>query len=305
MGSKSQEKVVGKVMSVEGSVLKMRAGRRLRVISVTSGKGGVGKSSIVLNLGLTLAKEGRRVLILDADVGLANIDVMLGVRPDRNISQVLKGEARLADVIIPGPFGIRLMPGGSGFSEFSALGQSEKLIFLAEVEQLGEDIDYVLIDTSPGIHSNVRFFNSCASEIIVVANSEPTSITDSYALIKVLNFSQRMKRFSLLINNVATEKEAKGVYRKLAGTAERFLNISLSYLGFLPSDPGVGASIREQNPLCNRDRVTPYSAKMKNLCLRIDNLEPQTGLNGNLQFFFRRMLEDEDRLSNGAHSAII
>lgn len=269
----------------------MKSSGDLRVISVTSGKGGVGKSSIILNLALALGKKGKKVMILDADMGLANVDIMLGVKPLKDLSDVLNGKCALKDIIVRGPYGIMLIPGGTGFSQFTNLNSIQKMTLLNEFENFEEDVEFLLVDTAAGISSNVLFFNSCSSEVIVVVNPEPTSITDSYALIKVLSKEHNVNKFSLLINNVATDSEARRVYGKIAKVSERFLNVSLNYIGYLPQDRSLGLSIREQNPLLNRSKVTPYVVRLNELCHEVLSAENEEKVSGNLQFFFKRMVE--------------
>ncbi|MEI6125087.1 MAG: P-loop NTPase, partial [Pseudomonadota bacterium] len=178
----------------------MKKQKPVRVISVTSGKGGVGKSFIITNLGVFLAKQGFKVCILDADIGLANVHLMLGLSPQKDISDVLKGNACIKDIMLHGPHGLLVIPGGSGFADFSNMNNEQKGLLLDVIDGLPDEIDYLLIDTSAGIHSNVTFFNAAASEIIVVVNSEPPSIYDAYAAIKILHTDHQVIKFSLLIN---------------------------------------------------------------------------------------------------------
>ena len=159
----------------------------IRVISVTSGKGGVGKTNVVTNLAMALASAGQKVLVWDADLGLANIDVLLGLKPEFNIQHLLNGEKSLREILVEGPGGFKIMPASSGIQELSHLGEGQKVRLLSELDEYDDDLDYLLIDTGAGISSNVMYFNMAAQERIVVVTPEPTSITDAYALIKVMS----------------------------------------------------------------------------------------------------------------------
>ncbi|HEU4683499.1 MAG TPA: MinD/ParA family protein, partial [Nitrospira sp.] len=185
----------------------------VQVISVTSGKGGVGKTNVVANLGLALAREGKRVVVLDADLGLGNLDVLLGLLPQRTIEQVLNGTSRLTDILLEGPDGIKILPAGSGLPQLTSLSDAQILLLQDEIERLARSYDVLLIDTAAGITSNATFFASAAHEIIVVVSPEPTSLTDAYALVKVLSRRHRERRFKVLVNMVKHQREASQVFR--------------------------------------------------------------------------------------------
>jgi len=265
----------------------------VRVISVTSGKGGVGKSFIVTNLGVFLARKGFKVCILDADIGLANVHIMMGLTPQKDISDVLKGEACIKDTVLYGPQGLMVIPGGSGFAEFSNMNDAQKGLLLEAIDDLPGDIDYLLIDTSAGIHSNVTFFNAAASEIIVVVNSEPPSIYDSYAAIKVLHTDHQVNRFALLINCVDTEGKAKQVFQTLSTVAgENLPMVSLSFAGYLPRSSLVPQSIHKRTPLLHLDKQTIFTQQLEKVFQSVIRDKPENTFTGSLQFFFRRMLAE-------------
>ena len=180
--------------------------RPVRVLSVTSGKGGVGKTNVVTNLAISLARERQKVLIWDADLGLANIDVLLGLKPAYNIQDLLEGTRTLPEILVEGPLGIRVMPASSGVQELAHLGEGQKVRLLSELDEFDDDLDFLLIDTGAGISANVMYFNLAAQEIIVVVTPEPTSITDAYALIKVMSTRYNQKRFKILPNQVTGPK---------------------------------------------------------------------------------------------------
>ncbi|OGR34508.1 MAG: flagellar synthesis regulator FleN, partial [Desulfobacula sp. RIFOXYB2_FULL_45_6] len=203
-----------------------------RVIAVTSGKGGVGKTNIVANAAVSLSRMGKRVIIIDADVGLANIDIIFNLRPEFNIRHVISSEKTLKEVMVQSKHGVRILPGGSGFSDLTRLGEGEKLNLLTEFETLSDQADIIFVDTGAGISSNVLYFNSACDECVVIATSEPTSITDAYAMMKVMSREYGTMYFKLIVNMVDSEADAKRVYASLSGALDKFLkNVVLEYVG--------------------------------------------------------------------------
>jgi flagellar biosynthesis protein FlhG len=220
-------------------------GRPALVISVTSGKGGVGKTNISANLGLALARAGKKVLIFDTDLGLANVDLVLGLKPQHTVHEVLAGEKRLADVIVTGPDGLMVLPASSGIDEVRALSEAQRLDLVAQFENWEQDIDVLILDTGAGIGPNVMFFNIVAQHILLVVTPEPTSMTDAYAMMKVLSTRYQEKRFHLLVNMAKDEAQALDVYRRLAKVANRFLDISINFFGMAPYDEAVVRAVLE------------------------------------------------------------
>jgi len=229
------------------------------VIAVTSGKGGVGKTNVVANLAVGLARAGKRVLVLDADLGLGNIDVLLGLVPRFTLEHVLCGSHHLSDIIIPGPAGIQVLPAGSGLPQLTSLTDSQQLTLQSELEHVADTVDVLLIDTGAGISPNVTYFASAAQETIVVISPEPTSLTDAYALMKVLCRQHRERRFKVLVNMVKSQREATQTFRKLDVAAERFLNINLEYLGFIPFDDYLPMAVIEQRAVTEHFPCSPAS----------------------------------------------
>ncbi len=265
----------------------------LRTIAITSGKGGVGKTNTVVNLACALADMGHKVLIIDADLGLANVDVLMGLTPKYNIHDVIQGNKTMDQVVVSGPRGVNILPAASGISELSNLGQDEKLMILQELDAFHTDADTVLIDTAAGISDTVLYFNIAASERLVVATGEPTSLTDSYALIKVLATSHGQRSFKLLVNNVAGAAQAKEVYGKLSAAVDHFLSgISLSYVGFIPTDPAVNRAVMQQKPTITAFPKAPASKGFKQLAQRLLDSPPSAG-DGNIKFFWRRLVDME------------
>ena len=262
---------------------------QVRVIAVTSGKGGVGKTNIVTNLAIALARMGKKVLVMDADLSLANIDILLGLTPEYHIGHVLYGERTLNEILITGPAGITILPASSGQEDLTAIDDTQKLNLLEQMDALDQDFEVVLIDTAAGIGNNVLYFNQAAQERLVVVTPEPTSLTDAYALIKVLS-QHKEKYFRLLVNQVGEEKEAKDVFRKLAAVADQFLSdVSLDYLGYIPSDDRIRDSVRLQKAAVDAFPDSPASKQLVSLAGSIINTPYRGGLEGSIRFFFKRL----------------
>ena len=216
------------------------------VYAITSGKGGVGKTAVIANIAYALARLGKNVLILDADLGLANIDVVFGLAPVYNLNHFFTGEQDLQSILVKGPLGIKILPAGSGVQNFTRLDSSQKQRLLEGLDSMHNDFDFVLIDTEAGISENVTYFNTAAQEILVVTTPDPTAITDAYALMKLLSTQYHEKRFNLVVNQVQNDEEALDVYRKLTMVSNRYLDISIDFLGSIPADRQMIDAIRKQ-----------------------------------------------------------
>lgn len=263
---------------------------RAKVISVTSGKGGVGKTNVVVNLAFALAKIGKKVLVLDADMGLGNLDVMLGLTPLYNLQHVINGDIGVSDVIIRGPGDMMILPASSGVQELSELTPQQKLNLLSELDKIDQSIDIMLIDTAAGISGNVMYFNTAAQDIIIVASPEPTSITDAYAIMKVLHTKYGECHFKLLVNMVKDPMEGKEVYRKLGRAADRFLNISIDYIGYILQDKHVGMSVIEQKSVLDLYPGSQASRCFITLARTVCEWPVNPHLKGNIQFLWRRLM---------------
>jgi flagellar biosynthesis protein FlhG len=217
-----------------------------RIISITSGKGGVGKSNIVANVGFVLSRMGKRVLILDADLGLGNLDVLLGLTPKYNLSHAVLGTRTISEIALEGPGKIMILPASSGVQEMANLTDEQKAKFLSSLDSVMDDVDVLLIDTGAGISSNVMYFNSNVREILVVVTPEPTSITDAYALMKLLSLNYSQSRFKMVVNFANSSREAEDVYQQIKLVADRFLNITIEYVGFVLVDQRVKEGVRCQ-----------------------------------------------------------
>jgi len=267
-------------------------GQGPKVISVSSGKGGVGKTNVVANLGLAFTQLGKKVLVLDADLGLANIDVLLGLSSRYNIGHLLKTEKRFTDILIKGPGGMSIIPAGSGVLELVNLNENQKLFLLNEFDQYADLWDLLLIDTGAGISSNVIYFNMVAHDCIVIVTPEPTSITDAYALIKILYKKHCRKEFMILINQVSSVQEAKEVFSNINKVVDRFLgSLSLDYLGFIPFDENVSKAVRFQKAVLEIYPRSPSSQSFIELAKLIAGKPLTEKGNGSVQFFWKKLFQ--------------
>ncbi|MDR2946848.1 MAG: MinD/ParA family protein [Candidatus Adiutrix sp.] len=262
----------------------------VRVITVTSGKGGVGKSNLTLGIALALAKMGKKVLIWDADLGLANIDVLLGLKTTATIHDLLNGTKTLPEIIADGPAGIRIMPAASGILELGELSEGQKQRLLSEFDDWNDDLDFLLIDTAAGIGSNVIYFNLAAQERVVVLTNEPTSITDAYALIKVLHTRYQQNSFHILPNQVTGPKEAKNVFSLLSAVADKHLSqVSLHLIGYVPKDENVTNAVRAQKPFLITAPDSEASLRVTDIAKRLAANPPDELAGGGLVFFLNRL----------------
>lgn len=260
----------------------------VRTVAFTSGKGGVGKTNIAANIALEIRKSGKNVMILDADLGLSNIDVLFQLTPRYNIKHVLNGEMKLKDIVIEGPRGIKILPASSGVQELTSLDEFQRLRLLEGFDSYNDDIDFLIIDTAAGISENVAFFCVAAQEIVVVTSPEPTAITDAYALIKVLFTRYQEKEFRLLVNFAKSSEEGFEVFRRLSMAAEKFLNISLDYIGYIPFDNSVQKAVKEQRALVEIYPNSIASRKFAEIALKFS--DSNSKVKGTLQFFLGNLL---------------
>jgi len=275
-----------------------------QVLSVTSGKGGVGKTSIVVNMAIIFAQKGKKVLVLDADLGLANVDVMLGLMPKHNIQHVLDGQCALEDILLEGPEGIKIIPASSGIQELSDLTNEQQLCLVNSLDYFDQHIDYMIIDTGAGISRNVMYFNTAAQRILVVCTPEPTSITDAYALIKVLRKQYGIKRFDLIVNNASSKIEGDQVARQLTLVCERFLgDVALEILGSIPTDKTISECIKGQKAFVGVHPTGEASIRLERVVNRLEQTSRNSN-SGNLQFFLKRMLLNQSKGSSHAGYSI-
>jgi flagellar biosynthesis protein FlhG len=291
---RSPEKKDIHLMTAKSPQVYVNGGKQVRVIAITSGKGGVGKTNIAANLAYVLCSMKKKTLILDADMGLANIDLILGLTPQYNLYHVLKGEKSLSETIVRGPGGIMVLPSSSGILEMAELSRGQKLTLLDELNTFNEDIDFMLIDTAAGIAGNVMYFNSAAKEIIVVASPEPTSLTDAYALIKVLYQRYAKKRFCLLVNMVKTPKEAQEVYERMSQATNHFLNLTIEYLGYILLDRKLPEAVRQQKAVVELYPSSPASKCLHTVAMKLCQEQPENDGGGNIEFFWQNIADGKN-----------
>ena len=264
------------------------------VISVTSGKGGVGKTNISVNLSYCLQKLGNRVLILDADLGLANVDVLLGLTPEHNIFHLLNEGLPLSKILVQTKYGFLILPATSGVTEMLSLSSGQKLELLEAMDYLEDRIDFLIVDTGAGLGDNVIYFNLAVQERLLVLTPEPTSLTDAYALIKVLKNKHNINKFRIIINMARTETEAKNVFKKLYAACDHFLSsVSLDLVGIIPHDVAVKKSVTRQVPFCHSEPHSSASKAMQKIARKINNWQALNQLDGNIKFFWKKLLFQE------------
>ncbi|MCU0595757.1 MAG: MinD/ParA family protein [Desulfobacterota bacterium] len=277
----------------------LESGSPPRVFAVTSGKGGVGKTNVVGNLAVACQRLGKKVLVLDADLGLANIDILFGINPQHTIGETIRGERDLSAVIAEGPEGVAVIPASSGVEELAQLSEGQKVNLLSEFDGLHRAFDLLLIDTGAGIASNVIFFNLAAEERIIVITPEPTSITDAYALIKVLFFNHGIKDFLLLSNMVKDESQGKRVYENLSRVVAKFMRgVCVDYAGCIPWDGLLQKSVSRRQPVLCCSPDSPSSRSFMALARTLTANGQQKPQDGNIKFFLKRLMDaaqDETR----------
>jgi flagellar biosynthesis protein FlhG len=269
-----------------------------RVIAVTSGKGGVGKTSMSTNLAILLAQRHHRVLVFDADLGLANVDVLLGLHPTHTLQHVLYGECALTDVLITGPNDVRIVPGASGMVELANLDDAQRSKLVEQLGRLGDEADIVIVDTSPGVSRNVIGFAAAADEVFIVTTPEPTAMTDAYAIIKVIARENVHSRIRLLVNMVGDEREANEVTDKMLLVAKQFLNVEVEPVGFVPHDRNVSLAIHQRRPFVLSYPRSLATVSLQRIAGRVEGQAETTGRgrsdssagNNRLKAFLDKML---------------
>jgi flagellar biosynthesis protein FlhG len=267
----------------------------VRVIAVTSGKGGVGKTNVSVNLACAMASSGKEVLLLDADLGLANVDVLLGLHPQYNLSHVLAGERSLEEVIVEGPVGLKVIPASSGVKRMVDMSAMEHAGVVRAFNELPYHFDVLVVDTAAGISDSVTSFVRASQEVIVVVCDEPASITDAYAMIKVLNREHGVQRFRVLANMARSIREGYELFTKMARVCDKFLNVSLDFMGSVPHDEQLRLAVQKQRAVVDLYPSSRAALAFKKLASKADNWPIPAEASGNVGFFVERLLNARAR----------
>lgn len=258
-----------------------------KIITVTSGKGGVGKSNFVVNLGITLQKLGKKVMIFDADIGMGNDDVLMGVFPKNTVFDIIFNDKEVEDVIVEGPYGIKLLPGGSGLNKIDELSEAQRSLFLKKLQGIGE-LDYILMDTGAGINRSVLAFIACCEELVIITTPEPTSLTDAYSLLKATNHFKIKDSAKVVVNKSLSYEEGQQTYNKFNNAVNKFLNMKLQYLGTILEDRKLVQSVREQKPFVISYPNSDASKCVENIAKQIIGEKSNT-ISIGVQGFFKKI----------------
>jgi flagellar biosynthesis protein FlhG len=272
------------------SLRRMNQSKLIKVIAVTGGKGGVGKTNVTLNTAISLAQQGKRVMVLDADLGLANVDVLLGLRVEKNLSHVLSGECTLDEVLVEGPYGIKIAPASSGSQSMTELTATEHAGLIRAFSELQSQIDVLIVDTAAGISDMVLSFSKASQDIIMVVCDEPTSLTDAYALIKILNKEHGIFRFKIVANMVRSIREGDELFSKLSKVTDRFLDVALELVAVIPFDENVRKSVRKQKAIVEAFPTSPAAIAIKRLAKRAIEWPIPNQPGGHLEFFLEQLV---------------
>jgi flagellar biosynthesis protein FlhG len=262
----------------------------VQVIAVTGGKGGVGKTNVAVNLSLALAERGRQVMLLDADLGLANVDVLLGLAPQKNLANVIKGQCELQDVLLRGPRGISIVPAASGCQRMSHLMPAQHAGIIQAFSDVDEKLDVLVIDTASGIGDSVISFIRASREVLMVVCDEPASLTNTYALIKMLSHFYGMNRFRILVNMTQSPQEGPDLFARLTRVTNLFLDVSLQYVGAVPYDECLRKAVRKQRAVYDAFPRSQCSLAFKSIAQKIDAWPLPVNPRGHLEFFGERLL---------------
>ncbi|MGX2041271.1 MinD/ParA family protein [Methylocaldum sp. MU1018] len=272
-------------------IRRMAQPRPVRVLAVSSGKGGVGKTNVAVNLGVSLSELGRQVVLLDADLGLANVDVLLGLQPKYNLSHVLSGERSLDEILVEGPSGLKIVPASSGIQRMSELTSAEQAAVIRAFGEMSQDIDVLLVDTAAGISGGVVNFARACQDIVLVVCDEPTSLTDAYAFIKLLNRDYGVYRFQILTNMVQDFQQGQALFGKLCRVTDRYLDVTLDFLGAVPRDEQLRRAVQRQTPVVVAYPQSKASRAFRALALKMDAAPISGQASGRLEFFVERMIQ--------------
>ncbi|WMN59408.1 MinD/ParA family protein [Pseudoalteromonas xiamenensis] len=262
----------------------------VKVIAVTGGKGGVGKTNVSLNTAIAMGQQGHRVLVLDADLGLANCDVMLGLRVEKNLSHVLSGECELDEILVEGPAGIKIVPATSGSQNMVELTPAEHAGLIRAFSELNTEFDVLIVDTAAGISDMVLSFSRAAQDVMVVVCDEPTSITDAYALIKVLSREHGVYKFKIVANMVRSLREGQELFAKLSKVTDRFLDVALELVATIPFDENMRKSSRRQKTIVELFPNSPAAVAFRGLASKAAKWPIPHQPSGHLEFFIEQLV---------------
>ncbi len=278
---------------------RLSAARPVKVIAVTGGKGGVGKSNVAINLGTALCQFGRSVMLLDADLGLANVDVLLGLRARFTLEHVIDGQCGLEDIIVTAGSGLQVVPASSGIWSMATLARSGQAGLIHAFSELVEPLDVLLVDTAAGLSESVMTFSEAAQRVVVVVSDEPASLTDAYALIKVLSRRQPDCRIEVITNMTESVAHGSALYEKLARVGHRFLGVSPAYLGNVPYDDHLRRAVQRQVAVVDAFPSASSARAFKELALVTDGWEVPRQARGGLEFFVERLVGTNARSQEG------
>ncbi len=271
----------------------------IQVLAVTGGKGGVGKTNVSINLSIALAAMGRRVMLLDADLGLANIDVLLGLHPQYDLSHVIRGERTLDEILVEGPEGIQVVPASSGIRQMASLSPAEHAGLIGAFSDVADDLEVLVIDTAAGISDSVINFSRAANEVLLVVCDEPASMTDAYAIVKLLNREYNITRFRVLANMVQSPQEGRDLYNKLVRVTDRYLDVMLNFLGAIPFDDSLKKAVKSQRSVMTAFPRSRIAQAFRSIAKKVDDFPAPSGASGHLQFFVERLLQYSSQNQEG------
>jgi len=272
---------------------RLRGPRNAKVVAITGGKGGVGKTLTAVNLGASLARLGRSTMLLDADLGLANVDVLLGMKARLNLEHVVTGQCALEDVILTSSSGLRVVPASSGSVSMAALSRLQHAGLIGAFSQLLEPLDVLLVDTAAGLGDAVVTFSEAAQRVVVLVCDEPASLTDAYGLIKVLSRRQPSARFEIVPNMVDSPVQGRELYEKLMRVCHRFLGITPAYLGYVPNDDYLRQAIRSQTTVVEAFPNSPSARAFQRLAQAVDGWVTPAHARGGVEFFMERLVQPD------------
>jgi flagellar biosynthesis protein FlhG len=262
----------------------------VRVIAVTSGKGGVGKTNVSVNLGIAMALSGQQVMLLDADLGLANVDVMLGLHPKYNLSHVISGERSLEEVVVEGPAGLKVVPASSGVKQMAELNPLAHAGLIRAFSELSQSLDVLIVDTAAGVSDSVISFSLASQEVVVVVCDEPASITDAYALIKLLSREHGLRHFHILANMAKGVQDGRDLYEKILRVTDRFLDVTLDYMGLVPFDEYLRKAVQKQRAVMDVYPRSRAAVAFSTLARKANGWPMPQNARGHLEFFVERLI---------------